>query len=166
MEVNLSAIRSYLINLGFDENSDLTLEDDFYVSPFIDYNLKSKEKSNGTFLLQLKYNYKISLFQITFWGRDFFEEWLENEKLINTSLLTNRINNGINIGSFWLDLDSGTLAFNCGMIIGNNSLDPTLIKFNIDLMSATLETYYPTIKDYIFSQGTEDDFNNAIGKIS
>jgi len=166
METNLSAIRSYLINLGFDENSDLTLEDDFYVSPFIEYNLKYKENSSGNFLLQLKYNYKISLFQITFWGRDFFEEWLENEKLINASLLTNRINNGINVGSFWLDLDSGTLAFNCGMIISNNSLDPNIIKLNIDLMTATLETYYPSIKDYILSQGTENDFINAIATIS
>ena len=165
VDSNFVAIEKYLVNLGFQDSNPLVLDNDFYVSPWINYALKDNEIVVGNFLLQLKYNPKLQIFQITFWGRDFYDEWICPEKIIHASLLINTVNNKLILGSFWLDLDEGTLALNSAMVFGTEGLTDQVIDLNVKLLIANLDTYYPIIKGYIESEGSVEYYESALKSI-
>jgi hypothetical protein len=162
MDSNFNAIQNYLLNLGFQDSDPLVLEGEFYVSPWINYELKDNEIVVGNFLLQLKYKPELQIFQITFWGRDFYDEWISSEKIIHASLLVNRVNNKLNLGGFWLDLDEGTLALNSAMVFGAEGLTVQVIDLNVKLLVTNLEVYYPAIKGYVEGEGSIENYESAL----
>jgi restriction system protein len=175
MQSNKNAILNFLQSIGAPENIELLTidekESNFLASIWINYTLEDGNEVEGNFLLRLRYDEISKIFQVQFWGRDFYQEWLDQEspfpgeKEISASLLANRINDNLTVGSLWLNLDDGTVAFASSMIIAENSLDSQLIQLNIDVLVNVIRRYYPTFKEFISSPGTFDDYERALDAI-
>jgi len=165
MSNNLNAVKEYLTLIGASD-SDLLTEDEqesgFLISPWINYTLESDGYPDGNFLLRFRYKTDSRLFQIQFWGRDFYEEWIGTNKHVFVSLLVNRINNKLNLGSWWLDLDNGTVAIVASLVVSDNGINVDSIKLNVNGLIDTLRKYYPILAKYIMSDGEADDFSHAL----
>lgn len=168
MSINLNSIIEYLSLLTPVDQSDddLLTEDEqeigALVSPWINYTLESNGYPDGNFLIRLRYHTENNLFQVQFWGRDFYNEWIGTNKHIFVSLLTNRINNKLNLGSWWLDLDDGSIAVVSSLIVSENGIDVESIQANINGLIRTLQQYYPILVRYVKSDGEPEDYNNAL----
>lgn len=169
MSKNIGAIKDYLLKIGAPSDSDLLVEDEeeagFLTSPWINYTLGDEEQPDGNFLLRFRYNPLNNLFQTQFWGRDFYEEWLNSNKLPYVSILVNKVNNRLNLGSFWLNLEDGTLALVSGLVVTDDGVDLRSIKANVDGLIDVLSTCYPPLKKFVLSEGTQEDYSLALNAI-
>lgn len=168
MPNNVDAIAQYLVSIGATGGDLLTSDEEepgFLVSPWITYTLGDDEQPDGNFLLRLRYAPDSGVFQIQFWGRDFGEEWIGTTKHVFVSLLGNRINNKLNVGSLWLDLDEGTVALVSSLIVPEGGIATDAIKANVDALISVLEQYYPALRAYIESSGDQDDYARALAAI-
>lgn len=169
MSKNIEAIKNYLLSIGAPEEGILNTDEDepnFLTSVWINYTLGEEDHPEGNFLLRLRYEEKSQVFQTQFWGRDFYEEWIGTNKHVFVSLLANRINNKLNLGSLWLNLDDGTVALVSSLIVAEGGVTPESIKANIDNLIDVLRQYYPALKGYVLSEGTEVDYGQALEAIS
>ncbi len=169
MSKNVEAIKKYLLSIGAPEETLLNYDEEepnFLTSVWINYTLGEEESPDGNFLLRLRYDESAQIFQTQFWGRDFYEEWIGTNKHVFVSLLANRINNKLNIGSLWLNLDDGTVALVSSMIVADGGVTPETIAMNIDGLIEVLKQYYPYLRKYIESEGAQDDFARALEAIS
>lgn len=169
MSKNIEAIKKYLVSIGApDEN--LLFEDEeepnFLTSTWINYTLGEEDSPEGNFLLRFRYEPEASIFQTQFWGRDFYEEWVGTNKHVFVSLLVNRINNRLNLGSLWLNLDDGTLALVSSLIVPEGGVTPDSIKANVNGLIDVLRSYYPALREYISSEGSQDDYGRVLEAIS
>jgi hypothetical protein len=167
---NIETIENYLHSIGAQGSNIFTNDEDelnFLCSQWINYTLQDQDITLGRFLFRIRYEQSKNIIQIQFWGRDFYEEWLKDtDKVIYASMLANRINNRLNIGSLWLDLDLGAVAMVASMIVSNDSISEESIKNNMDELISTLNLYYPTFKKFIMSAGKKNDYQNALNSIS
>ena len=169
MSKNIEEIKNYLLSIGAPEEGVLSNDEEepnFLTSVWIDYALGEEGDPEGNFLLRLRYDEKSRIFQTQFWGRDFYEEWVGTNKHIFVSLLANRINNKLNLGSLWLNLDDGTVALVSSLIVADGGVTQEIIKLNIDGLIAVLRQYYPALRQYIASEGTQEDYGVALDAIS
>jgi hypothetical protein len=169
MSKNIIAIKKYLLSVGAPEENLLTSDEEesnFLTSVWINYTLGEEDAPKGNFLLRLRYDKASQVFQTQFWGRDFYEEWIGTNKHAFVSLLANRINNKLNLGSLWLNLDDGTVALVSSMIVADGGVSPESIKANINGLIDVLHQYYPALKMYVTSEGLPEDFESALVAIS
>ena len=87
-------------------------------------------------------------------------------KHVFVSLLANRINNKLNLGSLWLNLDDGTVALVSSLIVADGGVTQETIKQNIDGLINVLRQYYPVLRQYIAGEGTQEDYSLALSAIS
>jgi hypothetical protein len=169
MSKNIVAIKKYLLSVGAPEENLLSNDEEepnFLTSVWINYTLGKEDAPKGNFLLRLRYEEGSQIFQTQFWGRDFYEEWIGTNKHAFVSLLANRINNKLNLGSLWLNLDDGTVALVSSMIVADGGVTPESIKANINGLIDVLNQYYPAFREYVTSEGLPEDFESALVAIS
>lgn len=165
MSKNIQEIKSYLLSVGAPDENLLTADEEepnFLTSVWINYTLGEDDDPAGNFLLRLRYQPTDQVFQTQFWGRDFYEEWVGTNKHVFVSLLANRINNKLNLGSLWLNLDEGTVALVSSSIVAEGGVTKDSIKSNIDGLIEVLQQYYPALRGYVFSDGTQEDYEHAL----
>jgi hypothetical protein len=169
MSNNIDAIQKYLISIGAPDEGLLTADEEepnFLTSVWINYTLGEDADPAGNFLLRFRYEPTEQVFQTQFWGRDFYEEWVGTNKHVFVSLLANRINNKLNLGSLWLNLDDGTAALVSSLIVADGGVTQDTIKLNVDGLIEVLQQYYPALRQYIASEGTQEDYGIALDAIS
>jgi hypothetical protein len=169
MSKNIEEIKKYLLSIGAPEEvllSDDEEEPNFLTSVWINYTLGEDADPAGNFLLRFRYEPTEQVFQTQFWGRDFYEEWVGTNKHVFVSLLANRINNKLNLGSLWLNLDEGTVALVSSLIVAEGGVTTDSIRSNIDGLIEVLQQYYPALRQYIASEGTQEDYGIALDAIS
>jgi hypothetical protein len=169
MSKNIQEIKSYLLSIGAPEENLFTTDEEepnFLTSVWINYILGEDDAPDGEFLLRFRYEPAAQIFQTQFWGRDFYEEWVGTNKHIFVSLLANRINNKLNLGSLWLNLDDGTAALVSSLIVADGGVTQDTIKLNVDGLIDVLRQYYPALRQYIASEGTQEDYGLALDAIS
>ena len=169
MSENVEAIKKYLLSVGAPEDNLLINDEDepnFLTSVWIDYTLGEEDAPEGNFLLRLRYEEGSQVFQTQFWGRDFYDEWIGTNKHALVSILANRINNKLNLGSLWLNLDDGTVALVSSMIVADGGVTSESIKGNINGLIDVLRQYYPALRMYVTSEGLPEDFESALAAIS
>ena len=165
MSKNIEAIHDYLTSIGAPDENLLTVDEEepnFLTSVWITYTLGEEDAPDGNFLLRLRYDAAAHIFQTQFWGRDFYEEWIGTNKHVFVSLLANRINNKLNLGSLWLNLDDGTVALVSSSIIAEGGVTIDSIKSNVNGLIEVLQQYYPALRRYVSSEGVENDYEQAL----
>jgi hypothetical protein len=165
MSNNIDAIQKYLISIGAPDENLLNADEEepnFLTSVWINYILGEDDDPKGNFLLRLRYEPTDQVFQTQFWGRDFYEEWVGTNKHVFVSLLANRINNKLNLGSLWLNLDDGTVALVSSSIVAEGGITSGSIKSNIDGLIEVLQRFYPALRGYVLSDGAQEDYEHAL----
>jgi hypothetical protein len=154
MNKNVFAIEQYLQGL----HSSFEMEDQgnsIWSSPYINYSIgEDQNNPTGEFLLQVRLvenaRNEFDLIAITMWAQGLNDSWI-NDKAEMVSLLINRINNQMQLGGFWVDLDDGGVAFNTSLLVQSDTVSASMVSTNIESIVDTLNEYFPTIVEYISS---------------
>lgn len=154
MNKNLSAIEQYLQSL----HPSFKMEDQdnsLWSSPYINYSIGEDQNNPvGEFLLQIRLvehaRNEFDLIAITMWAQGIDDSWI-NDKAEIVSLLINRINNQMQLGGFWIDLEDGGVAFNASLFVQLDSVSASMVSTNIDSIVDTINEYYPSIVEIISS---------------
>ena len=154
MNKNSFAIEQYLKGL----HPSFKMEDQgnsLWSSPYINYSIgEDQNNPTGEFLLQIRLvenaRNDLDLLAITMWAQGLNDSWI-NDKAEMISLLINRINNQMQLGGFWIDLEDGGIAFNASMFVQSNTVSASMVSTNIDSIVDTLNEYFPTVGEFISS---------------
>ena len=160
MNKNLSAIEQYLQSL----HPSFKMEDQgnsLWSSPYINYSIgEDQNNPAGEFLLQIRLvehaRNEFDLIAITMWAQGLDDSWI-NDKAEIVSLLINRINNQMQLGGFWIDLEDGGVAFNISLFVQSDSVSASMVSTNIDSIVDTINEYYPLIVECISSDANISD---------
>jgi hypothetical protein len=154
MNKNSSAIEQYLQSLHPSFKMEVQ-GDSLWSSPYINYTIGEDQNNPiGQFLLQIRLvenaRNDLDLIAITMWAQDLNDSWI-NDKAEIVSLLINRINNQMQLGGFWIDLEDGGVAFNASLFVQLDSVSASMVSTNIDSIADTINEYYPSIVECISS---------------